>query len=96
MIGLKKDISLPELPDTMRMAPINKERTLYKEINEDLETKQVKKAIEEAVEDNSEKESEVPQEQTNPQVPTIDDVFLNHEERLQLIESALLRIRGAI
>jgi len=37
---------------------------------------------------------EVPQEENN--LPTVEEVLQNHEVRLNAIEAALLRIRGAI
>jgi hypothetical protein len=47
----------------------------------------------------SEQPSEVEpkkEEEIEQKLPSIDDIIVNHEQRLQSIESALLRIRGAI
>ena len=41
-------------------------------------------------------ESDVPQEQPDFKLPSQDDLNLNHEQRIQALEAALMRIRGAI
>lgn len=43
-------------------------------------------------------ESDIPQED-QPQdlkLPSVEEVILNHEQRIQALEAALMRIRGAI
>ena len=41
-------------------------------------------------------DSDVPQEQQEEKLPSTEEIILNHEHRIQLLESALMRIRGAI
>ncbi len=41
-------------------------------------------------------ESEIDKEQLEKNIPNTEDVLLNHEHRIQMIEAALMRIRGAI
>lgn len=41
-------------------------------------------------------ESDVPQEQPDLKLPSTEEVILNHEQRIQALEAALMRIRGAI
>jgi hypothetical protein len=40
--------------------------------------------------------SDVPQEQQEEKLPSTEEIILNHEHRIQLLEAALMRIRGAI
>lgn len=82
-ITLPKNSNLPELPETMKMVPLNAERTIYKAIPQEEEDKGTKQKVDEHKEESTEDIS-------------YEQVLVNHEQRLQAIESALSRIRGAI
>lgn len=38
----------------------------------------------------------IPVDQPEEKLPTAEEVILNHEQRIQALEAALMRIRGAI
>ena len=91
-IPLKKDSSLPELPETMRMVPLNPDKTLYKAVPfEEQLPKQ------DPIEDVApEIIKEINKEPLPQETITQEMINMNHEQRLQQIESILLRIRGSI
>jgi RNase adaptor protein for sRNA GlmZ degradation len=96
MITLTKPSSLPELPETIRMKPLNEEKTLYQEVPEEQQIEEIKEAVEKVIDETEQQEAEDEEEQKEVSEPRLDEIVLNHEQRLQAIESILLRIRGAI
>ena len=113
IIPLKKPSSLPELPETLRMVPMNEEKTLYKAVPEyeeeqlpeqepieETESEPIPEPPQEQVQDISNQE---PVKESKEETTTVEEVLISQEQRIQFlehrlqsVEAALFRIKGAI